>query len=252
MTKEILADRSSDSTKAQRRVVYCALIVSNCAGCSSTIEKDEFLILRQHVPVCLTCGGLDHLVYLPSGDAALTRRALRRSTLSAEVKRFSRARKRNERQGVLVENAALKAAQQECSLDATSRAARREREAKRRVSEDRAFETCVAEEIRLLFPCCPPHVANEIAQHTTERGSGRVGRTASGRALDPDALTAAVIAKVRHDRTNYDELLARNWERSEAREQVREEVDKVLEQWRGPKKGREGRLNSDTPERPEK
>jgi hypothetical protein len=55
---------------------------------------------------------MDHLVFLPSGDAGLTRRAHRTSELSAVVVRFSRSRKRYERQGLLVENAALTHAMQ--------------------------------------------------------------------------------------------------------------------------------------------
>jgi len=43
---------------------------------------------------------------LPSGDAALTRRAKRASGLSVVVVRFSRARRRYERQGILVEEEA--------------------------------------------------------------------------------------------------------------------------------------------------
>jgi hypothetical protein len=54
---------------------------------------------------------MDHLVLLPSGgDAGLTRRARKASTLSAVVVRWSRTRQRYERQGLLVEPAALKAA----------------------------------------------------------------------------------------------------------------------------------------------
>ncbi len=62
-------------------------------------------------PLCLTCADLDHLVYLPRGDTALTRRARKHSALSAVVVRFSRARKRYERQGVLVEESALEQAE---------------------------------------------------------------------------------------------------------------------------------------------
>jgi hypothetical protein len=63
------------------------------------------------VPVCRTCAGLDHLVFLAAGDASFSRRARQASGLSAVVVRFSRARKRYERQGVLVERAALEAAE---------------------------------------------------------------------------------------------------------------------------------------------
>jgi hypothetical protein len=78
-------------------------------------------------PLCLTCAELDHLVYLPAGDAALTRRARAESRLSAVVVRFSRARKRYERQGILVEEEALQAAEQQCLADEDARARRRER-----------------------------------------------------------------------------------------------------------------------------
>ena len=69
---------------------------------------------------------------LPSGDPALTRRALALSARSAVVVKFSRARKRHERQGVLVELAALEQAQAECARGAARREAQR---ARRRVRE---------------------------------------------------------------------------------------------------------------------
>ena len=72
-------------------------------------------------PLCLHCADLDHLVFLPRGNAALTRRASKHSTLRAVVVQFSRTRKRYERQGVLVEEAALERAEQECLADAEAR-----------------------------------------------------------------------------------------------------------------------------------
>lgn len=59
---------------------------------------------------CLDCADLAHLVYLPAGDATLTRRATRHSKLAAVVVRWSTARKRYERQGTLVEEEALERA----------------------------------------------------------------------------------------------------------------------------------------------
>jgi len=61
----------------------------------------------------------------PSGDAALTRRAGKFSTLSAVVLKWSRARKRYERPGLLVEEPARQRAEQECLADAEVRARRR-------------------------------------------------------------------------------------------------------------------------------
>lgn len=57
--------------------------------------------------LCMRCAGMDQLVFLPAGDAALTRRAREASRLSAIVVRFSRSRRRYERRGILVEEAAL-------------------------------------------------------------------------------------------------------------------------------------------------
>jgi hypothetical protein len=78
-----------------------------CTGCAGT---GDLLLMDGPGPFCLTCVGLDHLVYLPSGDAGVTRRARKASTLSAVVVRFARNRKRYERQGILVEPEALEQA----------------------------------------------------------------------------------------------------------------------------------------------
>jgi hypothetical protein len=80
----------------------------SCTKCSAT--GGDLLIMEDAGPVCMKCAGMDHLVFLPSGDAGLTRRARKASLLSAVVVRWSRARQRYERQGLLVEPAALEAA----------------------------------------------------------------------------------------------------------------------------------------------
>ena len=76
-------------------------------------------------PICLACADLDHLLFLGSGNATLTRRAKKASRLSAVVVRWSRVRKRDERQGILVEEAALERAEAECLADQEIRAERR-------------------------------------------------------------------------------------------------------------------------------
>ncbi|WP_372448416.1 DUF2293 domain-containing protein [Kibdelosporangium banguiense] len=91
----------------------------------------------------------------------------------------------------------------------------------------------MAELIGRLFPNCPAERATAIARHTGLRGSGRVGRSAAGRALDEEALTRAVIASIRHEDTEYDELLMSGVEREAAREKIRTKIDSVLDQWRG-------------------
>ena len=72
----------------------------------------------------------------------------------------------------------------------------------------------MAEKIRELYPGCPPAEARLIAKHTAVCGSGRVGRSAAGRALDDHAIGLAVAAYVRHRHTRYDELLMSGRERA--------------------------------------
>jgi hypothetical protein len=156
------------------------------------------------------------------------------SSLSAVVVRFSRSRRRYERQGLLVEEAALERAETECLADADQRAARRERDERRRCEQDRDLTARMVGAILELFPGCPPGQAGAIAAHSSARGSGRVGRTAAGRALEQDALTAAVIAAIRHRHTRYDELLMAGYDRLDARATVRDEVDRVLDCWQRP------------------
>ena len=72
----------------------------------------------------------------------------------------------------------------------------------------------------------------EIAAHTAARGSGRVGRSAGGRAPEPEAIELAVLASVRHRDTRYDALLMSGIDRQTARAQVRDTVASVLEAWR--------------------
>jgi hypothetical protein len=73
----------------------------------------DLLIMEKPGPSCLRCAGLDDLVFLPAGDAALTRAVKAKSARYAVVVRFSKARRRYERQGLLVELQALRKGQRE-------------------------------------------------------------------------------------------------------------------------------------------
>jgi hypothetical protein len=210
-----------------------------CSVCGE--EQAGPLIMEDPGPVCMACADMDRLVFLPSGDAALTRRARAASRLSAIVVRFSRARKRYERQGVLVEARALEHAQASCLADHEVRARHREREALRRVQQDLGLQDRIADEITRLFPGCPPDRAREIAAHTAQRGSGRVGRSAGGRALDPSAIQLAVLASIRHQDTRYDEFLMSGIDRHTARANVSNDVASTIDAWRTPPPAAPGR-----------
>lgn len=189
-------------------------------------------------PICLECADLGHLEFLPSGHTALTRRAKRASRLTAVVVQWSRTRKRYERQGILAEPAAIGRAEAECLADSEVRERRRVRDAERRANVDERFVAELAATVRTQFPRIPVERADRIARHAGQRSSGRIGRTQAGRDLDPDAVRLAVVASVRHEDTDYDELLTTGVPRLAARDQVRGEIDRILAEWQGSEEGR--------------
>ncbi|HZV01347.1 MAG TPA: DUF2293 domain-containing protein, partial [Planctomycetota bacterium] len=129
---------------------------SKCDECHDDLSGGRLIVLAgDRGALCLACADLDHLVFLASGSAALTRRARAGSKLSAVVLKWSRARKRYERQGLLVEEAALVRAEEECLADAEVRARRRERETERRATIDEKYVEAFGRRIRELFPACP-------------------------------------------------------------------------------------------------
>ena len=211
---------------------------STCDECGSALGRGAWISLAgERGALCLSCADLDHLVFLPTGDAALTRRARKHSVLSAVVLKWSRARKRYERQGVLVDEGALALAETECLDDADARARAREREAAHRAEIDRDYVDRFAQRVRELFPNCPQGTEVAMARHACLKYSGRVGRSAAAKALDADAVHLAVAAHVRHLETDYDALLGAGHERHAARQRVQDRVNDVLAAWRGAPRG---------------
>jgi len=166
---------------------------SKCTRCSKVLSKGEFLFLDGEQALCLSCADFDHLEYL---------RFLR---LSAQKKNASAM---------------------------PNSAARRGRSELRRAEQDHDLVARMTGAILKLFPGCPSQDAQAIAAHTAARGSGRVGRTSAGRALETEALTNAVVAAIRHNHTRYDQLLTRGWRRIDARDAVRDVIERVMESWR--------------------
>jgi hypothetical protein len=211
-------------------VVFQPLRKLHCKECHG--GPLTLLVLEEGAPRCVDCADLGHLVFLPRGDTALTRRSREESTLSAVVVRFNRRKARYERQGVLVEEAGLARAEERCLADAEARRRRRARDTRRREVQDERFAEALAAEIRRLFPGCPADRAEAIAAHASARGSGRVGRSAAGRALSEGAVVSAIVASVRHLDTPYDQLLMSGVPRHEARRRIGPGVETVLRGWR--------------------
>jgi len=223
---------ASQQKEIEELKVFISTRESICGECGENLGSKAWITLAgEKGALCMSCADLDHLIYLPSGDAALTRRAKKHSTLSAVVLRWSRARRRFERQGALVEEQALEKAEEECLADSEVRERRRNREAIRRQKLDRQYVEQFAQRVRELFPGCPAGREAAIAEHACQKFSGRVGRSAAAKSLDEAAVRLAVIAHIRHRETDYDRLLSRGYDRGEARVEVERAVGAVLRSW---------------------
>ena len=232
--------RKSDKPKSgsgEEIVVFSVVRASQCTECGADLWKGSLLRLEGEKALCMGCADLDRLEFLPSGDAAVTRRASKYSKLRAVVVRWSRARKRYERQGILVELEALRRAEEESLADAEDRKWRQARAAERREHEDHEFVTAFGDKGSANSTSDVRHPKRrEIATHACRKYSGRVGRTAAAKELSPEAIRLAVIAHIRHAHTNYDELLARYADRDTARERIRGEVSAILDDWQRPRR----------------
>ena len=212
--------------------VFISLKDSTCSECGENLGRKAWITLdREKGALCLSCADLDHLIFLSSGDAALTRRSRKYSTLSAVVLKWSRARKRYERQGLLVEEKGLELAEEECLADSEYRERRKERSALRRAELDKDYVNKFAEKIRIFFPGCPNGRETEIAEHACLKYSGRVGRSSFAKEFSEEAINLAVRAHIRHAETDYDMLLAQGNDRYDARLHVEDKVLNVISKW---------------------
>lgn len=227
--------RAAKMNKNEELKVFITSDASSCGECGQKLGPNAWIILAaEKGPLCLACADFDHLVFLPSGDAALTRRARKYATLAAIVLKWTRARKRYERQGLLVDAPALERAEADCLADSEARQRSRAREALRRERLDREYTERFALRVGELFPGCPAGREMVIAEHACLACSGRIGRTAWARNFDAEAVRLAVIAHLRHTETPYDDLLMMGHDRWYARDMVAEMVDRVVAQWRVP------------------
>ncbi len=212
--------------------VFISNSESACTDCGKELgERAWFFLTKRKEALCLSCADLDHLVFLSSGDAALTRRARKHSTLSTVVLKWSDVRQRYERQGLLVEYQALEVAEEECMSDNEVKARRKTRESARVKELDKRYVETFTSQVRELFPGCPKGRETIIAEHAYLKHNSRVGLGETAEDLDEEAVRAAVMSHVRHAETEYDILLARGYEQRDARDMVENDVCDILEEW---------------------
>ena len=78
-----------------------------------------------------------------------------------------------------------------------------------------------------LHRICPAGREQVIAEHACRKYAN-----ASAKSLNEEAVRLAVVARIRHAETGYDELLSRGMERWEARNKVAGRMDDVLDRWK--------------------
>ena len=214
--------------------VFISSREGTCGECGAQLTRSAWISLdKVKGAICLPCADLDHLEFLPTGDAALTRRAKQASALWAVVLKWSRSRRRYERQGLLVEQNALETAETACIADAPARAARAHARAEAAQVADRQYVEQFAEEVRRRYPACPAGRERPIAEHACRKYSDRIGRTAAAKSFDGMAIDLAVLAHIRHTETEYDRLLTQGTDRHEARSRVAGPVEAIVRRWLG-------------------
>ncbi len=226
--------RPAQAGKPDDIVVFITRHEGRCAECQAEFFSGDMIRVEDGKTLCLDCADLGQLEYLPRGDTAVTRRAGKLSPLRAVVVQWSRSRQRYERQGILATPQAIAQAEIDSLADAEVRERQRARAAVRREAEEEAYVTTVTAEIRALFPGCPADEAAAIAAWTCRKHSGRVGRSAAAKTLDPQALRLAVIAHIRHLHTDYDRRIGCHGNRLLARQEIRARLDQVLGSWERP------------------
>jgi hypothetical protein len=103
--QKILMQKSS----VPERMVYILVRDTVCAQCHKIFNKGAFLLMEAEQPRCLSCAGLQDWVFLPRGDASLSRGSPTRHVHAAQVVKYHPVRNRYERQGILVDERALAA-----------------------------------------------------------------------------------------------------------------------------------------------
>lgn len=206
----------------------------SCISCGKRIPVGKSFVAESenHKGTCFGCSSFVGYVLLPPGDAAMTRRSKKFSTLCGVVLAWNQRRKRYERQGQLVEEAAIEKARIACEKDKEDRVIKNKKAALAREVKDKEYIVEFGREIRFRYPNCPLGREYEIAKHACEKYSGRVGRTANAKLFDAKMIDLAVEAHIRHTETNYDEQFGKGKGKKEIRSEVKMDINGVLRKWK--------------------
>ena len=207
-----------------------------CSHCKKPVRFGEAYVAEteNHRGTCFTCSPFVKTTFLEPGNAALTRRSKKHSSVCGILFQWNKRRKRFERKGQYVEAKAIELAQKECEADAQKRAVSNEKAAIKRTAEDKIYIAEFSKAIRKLYPGCPKNREVAIAKHACKKHSGRVGRSANAKQFDKAMIDLAVEAHIRHKETNYDSQFNMGITKRNIRSNVKQDITKILQKWRRP------------------
>ena len=206
----------------------------SCLKCKRAVNLGQKFVAdsEQSRGYCFNCSPFKDYTFLPSGDAALTRRSKKHSYLCGAVMTWNQRRKRYERKGQYVEASAIEKARIECQADEGIRLEKNKKAAVQRAIKDGIYIEAFAKAIRQAYPNCPVNREVEIANHACEKHSGRVGRTASAKQFDKNMIDRAVEAHIRHKETNYDNQFGQGKRKREIRSNLKFDIVVIMQKWR--------------------
>ena len=172
-----------------------------------------------------------NLIHVPGKRLTVTCRSLGIECVPALVGwTVSRGRYKPELDGVVIYRKDLKALQAAIAKRDKKRLTPAQKKAQKEKKQKGQMEA-FRKRIIARFPSIPAYTATEIAEHATEIGSGRVGRSRTAES----PIMGAVVAYVRHYYTEYDYLIQTEGQ-GEARRQVGHEIAEIIREWEQPKK----------------
>lgn len=206
----------------------------HCKKCGTPVPKGEKYVAESEKikGTCFSCSPFKNLTFLPSGDAAMTRRSKKHSSHCGILQEWNQRRKRYERRGQYVQKEAIILAKEECESDKWEREEKNKKAAVKREIDDKAYIQSFALAIKKAYPKCPSNREYEIAAHACEKHSRRVGRTALAKEFNIEMIDLAVIAHIRHLETDYDTQFGKGKTKKTIRSEVKKDIEKVLARWR--------------------
>lgn len=216
-----------------RNVYLTKKTTLSCMKCKRAVhEGDRFVAESEDKRgTCFKCSPFTEKEFLPSGDAAMTRRSKKHSRYCGVLLTWNKRRKRFERKGQYVEAKAIALAQKECDADAVKRKETNAKAAIKRAVIDKAYLINFAKAIREKYPKMPLNRETEIATHACEKHSGRVGRTAGAKQFDKEMIDRAVEAHIRHKETDYDLQFNKGKRKRAIRSEIKPLINQVLKSW---------------------